>query len=138
MTSNRANRFKRRQQKRLAEKAIGGKLTSHSAIDLSPGVRIPVKVRTPHTDASGCVRIVGLFALLVVEDDGRTHLEALPGYEFNRPGEPQYCATIDIEGYADWRMISNIPVEISRHTGRHTYTKLVIQRLARFDPESRL
>lgn len=137
-TSDHSNRFRRRRQKQLAERTIGGKLTPNRKIDLAPGARIPVKVRTPHTDQAGNTKIVELFALLVVENDGRTRLEALPGYEFKRPGEPEYHATVDLPECPDWQVISNLPVQISRHTQRVVYTKLVIERLEQFGPESRL
>jgi hypothetical protein len=77
-------------------------------------------------------------ATLVVGDDGRTQLVDIEGYSVPRYAEADYYATVEIPGYSDWQMISNIPVQISRHTLGTVYTKLVIDVLERFQSESRL
>lgn len=135
----RGNRYRRRQQKRSAEKAISGKIISATrVIEFKSGARYPVKVQSPHTAHDGTTHMVYYTATLVVDDDGRTRLVDIEGYTVPRYAEADYYATVEIPGYSDWQMISNIPVQISRHTLGKVYTKCVMDDLERHGTESRL
>jgi hypothetical protein len=137
--SNHSARYERRQKKRSAEQKIQGKVISATrVIDFKPGARFPVKVQSPHTDSRGGLHTLYYSAMLVVDDDGRTYLTDIKGYDVPRFAETDYYATVEVPGYSEWQMISNFPVEISWHTQGVVYTKLAIDSLKTWGREARL